>query len=133
MHIWCSTKICCKVAFNDIHNKKEYSKSTIKAPRNKAKDLLKVNENLRPTWQALLQYPCFQNWTGPLHLYTLNRHLCTELEVQLIFQNIRRNKKVYTKCKSEKIPKAVVFSIWIWLQMLQKAWSRLSPILFTLT
>ena len=28
------------------------------------------------------------------------------IDVQLIFKNPRRNKKVYTKCKSEKIPEA---------------------------
>ena len=33
MPIWCSTEICHKVAFSDIHNK-EYPKATIKALRN---------------------------------------------------------------------------------------------------
>ena len=28
------------------------------------------------------------------------------VDVQLIFKNVRRNKKVYTKCKSKKIPEA---------------------------
>ena len=28
------------------------------------------------------------------------------VDVQLIFKNVRRNEKVYTKCKSEKIPEA---------------------------
>ena len=28
------------------------------------------------------------------------------VDVQLIFKNVRRNKKVYTKCKLKKIPEA---------------------------
>ena len=55
---------------------------------------------------------------APIHLDQTSVY---RVEVQLIFQNIRRNKKVYIKCKSEKIPKAVVFSILTSLQMLQKA------------
>ena len=37
---WCSPKICQKVAFNDI----EYSKSTIKAPKNSAKTCPKLTK-----------------------------------------------------------------------------------------
>ena len=36
----------------------------------------------------------------------LERTFVCRVDVQLIFKNVRRNKKVYTKCKSEKIPEA---------------------------
>ena len=59
----------------------------------------------------ILWYPCCQIWTGPtpvamLLIYTLNRNTLCRVEVQLIFKNVRRNKKVYTKCKSEEITEA---------------------------
>ena len=38
-------------------------------------------------------------------IYLEQTFVC-RVDIQLIFKNIRRNKKVYTKCKSEKIPEA---------------------------
>ena len=36
----------------------------------------------------------------------LEQTFVCRFDIQLIFKNVRRNKKVYTKCKSEKIPEA---------------------------
>ena len=46
MLMWYFTKMFEKVVFNDIHNK-EYSKSTIKAPRNSAKTCPKLSKILK--------------------------------------------------------------------------------------
>ena len=59
---------------------KEYSKSTIKTPRNSAKTRSKLTK------------------TPKRH----DRHSCGRVDVPLIFKNVRKNKKVY----SEKIPDA---------------------------
>ena len=34
----------------------------------------------------------------------LEQTFVSRVHVQLIFENVRRNRKLYTKCKSEKIP-----------------------------
>ena len=65
---------------------KEYLKSTIKAPRNSAKT------GLRPNAMLLV--------------YNLQQIFVCRVDVQSIFKNGRRNKNIYTKCKSEKIPEA---------------------------
>ena len=65
------------------------------------------------TRQILLWHRCCQIWTGPtpstmLLVYTLNHGTMLEhtfvlrVRFQLIFKNVRRNKKAYTNCKSEK-------------------------------
>ena len=36
----------------------------------------------------------------------LEKTFMSRVDVQLIFKNVRTNKKVYTKCKSKKIPQA---------------------------
>ena len=38
-------------------------------------------------------------------IYLEQKFVC-RVNVQLIFKNVRRNKKVHTKCKSEKITEA---------------------------
>ena len=39
------------------------------------------------------------------NIYLQQTFVC-RVDIQSIFKNVRRNKKFYTKCKSEKIPKA---------------------------
>ena len=96
--------------------KKEYSKSTIKAPRNSAKTCPKLNKtskrhdkhccgilvvkldrshtNCNATYtNMLLQCYC--------SIYLKQKFVC-RVANQLIFKKFRRNKKVYTKYKSEK-------------------------------
>ena len=38
-------------------------------------------------------------------IYLEHTFVC-RVDIQLIFKNVRKNKKAYTKCKSEKIPVA---------------------------
>ena len=78
---------------------KKYSKSTIKAPRNSAKTSIKLTK----TSKRHDRHDCFQIWTRSVYL---EQTFVCRVDVQLIFKNVRRNKKVYTKCKSEKIPEA---------------------------
>ena len=66
-----------------------------KSTKKKWKDPPKVNQNIQTTWRALLWYPCCQT------------DICVcRVDVPLIFENDRRRKKVYNKCKPEKLPKA---------------------------
>ena len=57
-------------------------------------------------WQTLLWYTCRQIRTGstPGSSIYLEQTFVFRVNVQLIFKNVRRNKKVYTRWKSEKIP-----------------------------
>ena len=54
--------------------------------------------------------PCCEIWTGPIpnamqSIYLEQTFVC-RVDIQLIFKSVRKNKKAYTKCKSEKIPVA---------------------------
>ena len=82
------------MSFGSIHYKQIIFKANNKSTKKKCKDLPKVNQNIRTTWQTLW-YPCCQT------------DICVcRVDVLLLFKNARRRKKVYNKCKSEKIPKA---------------------------
>ena len=60
---------------------KQYSKTTIKAPRNSASFCPKLSKTSK----------------------RLDKHCCgITVVITLTFKNVRRRKKVYTKCKSEK-------------------------------
>ena len=49
----------------------------------------------------------YTNYNNSIYTFRTNRNLCAGLnDLQLIFKNVRRNEKVYTKCKSEKITEA---------------------------
>ena len=81
------------MSFGSIHYKQIIFKANNKSTKKKCKDLPKVNQNIRTTWQTLW-YPCCQT------------DICVcRVDVPLLFKNARRRKKVYNKCKSEKIRK----------------------------
>ena len=62
----------------------------------------KINQNLKTKWQTLL--PNFdKSYTQykASSIY-LEQTFVGRVDVQLIFENVGRNKRVYNKCKSEK-------------------------------
>ena len=88
---WFSTKICHKAAFTI---NKQYSKSTIKVPRKSAKICPKLTKTFKQHDRHCCGIP------------VVKQTLVCRVDVPLVFKNIRRKKKVYNKCKSEKIRKA---------------------------
>ena len=87
---------------------KEYSKSTIKAPRNSAKTCPELNKP-QIDIKSIVVVSLFSNLDrshtqcNASSKYLEQTFVC-RVNVQLIFKNVRRNKKLYTECKSEKIP-----------------------------
>ena len=93
---------------------KEYSKSTIKAPRNSAKictKLTKTSKRQDKHCHGILVVKLDRSHTNfnaskyNSSIY-VERKVVWRVDVQLFFKNVRRNKKVYTKCKSKKITEA---------------------------
>ena len=85
---------------------KEYSKSKTKTPSNSAKTCTKLTKTSKRMADivgvALL--PNFdKSYTQckASSIY-LEQTFVGRVDVQLIFENVGRNKKVYNKCKSEK-------------------------------
>ena len=84
---------------------KEYSKLTIKASTNSAKTSSKLTKTSQRDDRHCRGIPVIKFGQVPHAIQCfLNKNLCAELTFQLILKNVRKNKKVYTKCKSEKIP-----------------------------
>ena len=119
---------------------KEYSKLTIKAPRNSAKTFLKLtktskqhgryccsigsllsdldNEKICPKLHIILkqhdrlcfgifvvkfgQIPDQVQWFYYIPWTDIWQIFVCRIDIQIIFKNVGKNKKVYTKCKSEK-------------------------------
>ena len=79
---------------------KEYSKSMIKAPRNSAKTCPKLIRTSKQYRKFCSGIPVVKFGQVP----HLEQTFVCRVDVQLILKNIRRNKKVYTKCKCDKIP-----------------------------
>ena len=81
MFFSCSTKICHKVAFNDIRNKQRILKVNNKTTKNYCKDLLKVKKTQNNMTDIIVVSLLSNlNWSHRmLLLYTLKRHLCAEL------------------------------------------------------
>ena len=86
-----TVKICHKVV---LTLNKYYSKSTIKVPRKSAK----ICPKLTKTSKQHDRHCC--------GILVVKQTFVCRVDIPLIFKNIRRRKKVYNKCKSEKIPKA---------------------------
>ena len=89
---------------------KEYSKSRIKAPRNSAKTCPKLTKPQNDI-KSVVAVSLLSNSNRPHTQYNasskyIEQTFVCRVDVQLIFKNVRRNKKLYTKCKSEKIPEA---------------------------
>ena len=112
MIIVCSTKICHKVAFNAIHSKKRILKVNSKTPIKLWKDLPKVNQNLKATWQTLLWYPCCEIWTGltlnaMLVVHTLNRNLCGGLTFSKLSKMLGETKRSILIVNLKKYPRQI--------------------------
>ena len=71
-----------------------YSKLTIKVPRKVAKICPKLTKTCKRHDRHWCRIP------------VVKETFVCRVDVPLIFKNVRRRKKVYNKCKSEKIPKA---------------------------
>ena len=84
---------------------KEYSKSAIKGPRSSAKSSPKLTKTSKRHGRHCCGIPVIRCYTqcNVSSIYLEQTFVCT-FDVQLIFKNARRNKKVYTKCKPEKSP-----------------------------
>ena len=64
------------------------------------------------TWQTLLWYHCCHIWTDHtpsaiVLVYTFKKRSGCSVNVHLIFKIVRRNEKVYIKCKSENYPRQI--------------------------
>ena len=83
---------------------KEYSKSTTKTLQNSAKtcpNLTTFQQDISDILVVSLLPNLDRSHTQCMasSIYVEQKFVC---KVQLIFKNVRRNKKIYTKCKSEK-------------------------------
>ena len=79
---------------------KEYSKSKIKTPRNSAKTCPKLTKTSKrnDTHCCVSNWDSYHNQCRASSTY-LEQAFVGGVDVQSIFKNDRRNKKVYTKCK----------------------------------
>ena len=89
---------------------KEYSKSTIQRPKNSAKTFTKLTKTTSDMNDIVVVFllPNLDRSHTQCNAscsYLEQTFVC-RVDVQLIFKNVRGNKKVYTKCKSEKKPEA---------------------------
>ena len=82
----------------------------MKVPRNSAKTCPKLKKTENDTTDIVVvsllsNLDRSHTQFNASSIYLEQTFVCI-VDVQLIFKNTRRNKKVYTKCKSEKIPEA---------------------------
>ena len=85
---------------------KEYSKSTKQAPRNTAKASPKLNKPSKRHNRHCCDILVAKFGQVPHPCEMLEQTFVCRYDVQLILKNVGRNKEVYTKYKSEKIPEA---------------------------
>ena len=89
---------------------KEYSKATIKAPRNSGKTCSKLTKTSKRHDKHCCGILVVKSGHVPHQLQCfciyVQRKFVFRADIQLIFKNVGRNKKVYAKCKSEKITEA---------------------------
>ena len=78
----------------NIHNKQIIFKANNKSTKKSAKICAKLTKTSKRHDRHCCGIP------------VVKQTLVCRVDVPLIFKNVRRRKKVYNKCKSEKIPKA---------------------------
>ena len=131
MPIWCPTKINHKVAFSDIHNKLRIFKVNNESTKKEFKNLPKVNENLKTTWQKLSWYLCCENFDrshtqcNASSIYLEQTDVC-RVDIHLIFKMRGKKKRPILNVNQKKYTRQILHLIIDLVKIMNKC--KLQPI-----